>query len=106
MAGLAFYTALLGWTPSRAMPMGEIGDYQIFAHDGTDIGGMMPLMGPPGVPPHWLPYFGVPGVTAAGAALAAAGGTVLHGPSEVPGGAFILQALDPRGVAFAMVGPL
>lgn len=104
-AGLAFYSALLGWQPTTAMPMGEMGNYQLFAHGGTDIGGMMRLMGPPGVPPHWLPYFGVPGAGAAKSAIEAAGGKVLHGPVEVPGGAFIVMAQDPRGAAFAVVGP-
>lgn len=104
-AGLAFYGALLGWMPGTAMPMGEMGNYQLFTHAGTDIGGMMRLMGPPEVPPHWLPYFGVPGVTAAKAAVEASGGKVLHGPVEVPGGAFIVMAQDPRGAGFAVVGP-
>ena len=104
-AGLAFYSALLGWKPTTAMPMGEMGNYQLFAHQGADIGGMMRLMGPPGVPSHWLPYFGVPGVNAAKAAIEAAGGKVHHGPVEVPGGAFIVMAEDPRGAGFAVVGP-
>jgi uncharacterized protein len=32
-------------------------------------------------------------------------GEVLHGPSEVPGGALIVQAKDPQGAMFALVGP-
>lgn len=104
VAGLAFYAALFGWKKSTTMPMGEMGDYQLFARNGADIGGMMRLMGPPGVPPHWLPYFGVPSVGATRTAIEAAGGTVVHGPSEVPGEAFIVMALDPHGAAFAVVG--
>ena len=33
------------------------------------------------------------------------GGKVMHGPHEVPGGAFIVQAVDPQGAMFALVGP-
>jgi predicted enzyme related to lactoylglutathione lyase len=105
VAGLAFYSALLGWSPTTAVPMGEMGTYQLFAHNGTDIGGTMRLMGPPATPPHWLPYFGVASANAAKAAIEAAGGTIHHGPAEVPGGAFIVMAQDPRGTAFAVVGP-
>ena len=103
LAGLAFYAKLFGWTGSRAMPMGEMGDYQIFAHQGQDIGGMMRVQ-LPGVPSHWLPYFGAPSIKAAMAAVTGAGGTVLHGPQEVPGGAFICVGQDPQGVHFALVG--
>jgi hypothetical protein len=105
VAGLAFYSEFLGWTASSAMPMGEMGNYQLFAREGKDIGGMMRLMGPPGVPPHWLPYFGVASAGATKAAIEAAGGSIQHGPAEVPGGAFIVMATDPRGAAFAVVGP-
>lgn len=104
VAGLAFYAALFGWTASTTMPMGEMGDYQLFAHNGQDIGGMMRLMGPPGVPSHWLPYFGVASAAKAKAGIEAAGGAVHHGPAEVPGGGFIVMGADPRGAAFAVVG--
>mgnify|MGYP006155995261 FL=1 len=59
----------------------------------------------PGIPPNWLPYFGAAGIDAAIAQITASGGTILNGPMEVPGGAFIAQALDPQGAAFAVVGP-
>ena len=34
----------------------------------------------------------------------AGGGTILNGPMEVPGGAWIIQASDPQGAMFALVG--
>ena len=37
--------------------------------------------------------------------ITAAGGTVKHGPSEVPGGAWIAVAADPQGASFGLVGP-
>lgn len=103
-AALAFYGALFGWTQSSVMPMGELGDYHIIARQGQDIGGIMRPPAP-GLPPNWLPYFGAAGIEAAIAQITASGGTILNGPMEVPGGAFIAQALDPQGAAFAVVGP-
>ncbi|MDZ7909591.1 MAG: VOC family protein [Gemmobacter sp.] len=103
VAGLAFYAAIFGWTAGEAMPMGEMGNYQIFGRAGQDLGGMMGLPGPD-VPPHWLPYFGVASATAAIAQIEATGGSILHGPQEVPGGAFIAMAQDPQGAHFAVVG--
>lgn len=105
VAGLAFYADLFGWKATTAMPMGEMGDYQLFSHNGADIGGMMRLQGMPGVPSHWTPYFGVDSAKATKTAIEAAGGTVHYGPAEVPGPAFIVIAQDPRGAGFAVVGP-
>lgn len=102
-AGLAFYSGLLGWQKSTPVDMGEMGTYQIFSHDGTDIGGMMGLGNAP--IPCWLPYFGVNGVSPAIDRIHTHGGNVLHGPQEVPGGAFIAIAQDPQGAHFAIVGP-
>ncbi|HRM76099.1 MAG TPA: VOC family protein, partial [Paracoccus sp. (in: a-proteobacteria)] len=95
--------ALFGWTKSMAVEMGEMGLYQVFAWQGADIGGMMGLGNAP--QSCWLPYFGVNGVDAAITRIGDAGGTVLHGPVEVPGPAFIAMARDPQGAHFAVVGP-
>ena len=104
-AAMAFYGKAFGWKPSQSMDMGEMGSYDLFARDGADIGGMMRLQ-PGGAPaPYWLPYFGVNGTEAAMQRVTAAGGKIMHGPQEVPGGAFIAVATDPQGATFAMVGP-
>ncbi|VDS08542.1 27 kDa antigen Cfp30B [Paracoccus haematequi] len=103
-AGFAFYADLFGWSKGEAMDMGEMGTYQLFRHDGADIGGMMGLGGAPR--PCWLAYFGVNGVNPAIARIREGGGTVQHGPHEVPGGAHIAVATDPQGAWFAVVGPL
>lgn len=102
-AGFTFYSGLLGWQKSTPIDMGEMGTYQLFSHDGTDIGGMMGLGNAP--VPCWLPYFGVNGVSPAMDRIKTHGGNVLHGPQEVPGGAFIAIAQDPQGAHFAVVGP-
>lgn len=102
-AGFAFYSKLFGWQKSTAMDMGEMGTYQLFSHGGADIGGMMGL-GPAPVS-YWMPYFGANGIDAAIDRIKAGGGTIQHGPAEVPGGAFIAIATDPQGAWFAVVGP-
>ena len=103
-AGFAFYAALFGWTAGEAIDMGGMGTYRLFRHDGQDIGGMMGLGNAP--QPCWLAYFGVNGVGPAIARIRDAGGSVRHGPQEVPGGAHIAVATDPQGAWFAVVGPL
>lgn len=103
-AGFAFYSGLLGWTLGESMPMGEMGTYQLFRRDGVDIGAVQGLGQAP--VPNWLPYFGVNGsMTATIDAIKAAGGTVHHGPAEVPGPAWIAIAQDPQGAWFGLVGP-
>ncbi|MEJ0100408.1 MAG: hypothetical protein WDO12_12005 [Pseudomonadota bacterium] len=52
----------------------------------------------------WLFYFGVPSIAAAKKAIEAGGGKILHGPVSVPGGEWIINALDPEGAAFGVVG--
>jgi len=98
----AFYAKLFGWTKDAAMDMGPMGTYQIFAINGVGSGGMMKQ--PPQVPgPCWNYYIGVDSVEAAAARVKEKGGQVTMGPQEVPGGAWIVQARDPQGAAFAMI---
>lgn len=102
-AGFEFYSGLLGWQKSTPVDMGEMGTYQLFSHDGGDIGGMMGLGNAP--VPCWLPYFGANGISPTIERIKSHGGNVLHGPQEVPGGAYIAIAQDPQGAHFAIVGP-
>lgn len=103
-AALSFYTTLFGWTAGQAMDMGPMGTYQMVSLPHGDIGGLMPLA-QPGTPPHWLPIFGTDSIAGAMTRIAAQGGTTLHGPMEVPGGAFACYASDPKGAIFGLVGP-
>lgn len=102
-AALDFYGRLFGWKKSKDFDMGEMGLYQLFSHQGADIGGMMGLGQAPS--PCWLPYFGVDGASAAIERIQDGGGKVGGGPTEVPGPAFIAVATDPQGAYFAVVGP-
>jgi uncharacterized protein len=98
----AFYSGLLGWTKAEAMDMGPMGVYQLFARGAEPIGGMMTKQD--AVPhPFWLFYFNVEGTTEAAGRVEAAGGRVLNGPMEVPGGMWILHCIDPQGAMFALV---
>jgi predicted enzyme related to lactoylglutathione lyase len=102
--GFAFYNALFGWTKDQAMDMGEgVGIYQIFAHEGRQIGGMFNK--PADVPAtFWVYYFVVGNIDAAAERVTKGGGRILNGPMEVPGGMFIVQCLDPQGAMFALIG--
>jgi predicted enzyme related to lactoylglutathione lyase len=99
----AFYSGLFGWQKAEAMDIGPMGTYQLFATGGAPVGGMMTVAQAPA--PYWLFYITVADVDAATARLTEGGGTVLYGPTEVPGGSWIVQARDPQGAVFAVTGP-
>lgn len=102
-AAFGFYAGLFGWERSRAIEMGPMGTYQLFAYDGLDRGGMMTTQA--GMRPQWLFYFAVDGIEAAAKRVTSAGGTIMFGPVEVPGGAWTLNCRDPQGAYFALVSP-
>jgi predicted enzyme related to lactoylglutathione lyase len=102
-SAFSFYSGLFGWTKDEAIDIGPMGFYQIFAIDGVQAGGMMTKM-PQTPAPFWLYYFNVEAIDDAKARVEAAGGQVINGPMQVPGGRWIVQCLDPQGAIFAMVG--
>jgi uncharacterized protein len=101
---LAFYRALFAWQVTGTFDMGQMGIYSLIGYDTNPmmIGGIYrkpPVM--PG-PAAWLHYIKVADVDAAAVKVPGLGGTVTHGPSEVPGGDRIVQCRDPQGAAFAL----
>jgi len=102
-ADLAFYNAIFGWEQAGSMDMGDFGPYHFLARAGAPFGAAM-QRGPHVPVPGWTFYFRVTDIDAAAAAIPAQGGTILHGPSLVPGEDWILNALDPLGAPFALVG--
>ena len=100
-AALRFYGQLFGWTKGVGHDMGAMGVYQLVEHGGVAVGGMCNTQGPQ-TPPSWLSYVHVADSGRAVAAVKAAGGRLLHGPVEVPGGSWIALFLDPQGGAFAV----
>ncbi|MDC8786576.1 VOC family protein [Roseateles koreensis] len=99
-----FYAAQFGWTKDAAIDMGPMGIYQLFAIDGVSRGGMMTKM-PEAPQPYWLFYFSVPDIQAAAERVKATGGRLLLGPQQVPGGSWILNAMDPQGALFGLTAP-
>jgi predicted enzyme related to lactoylglutathione lyase len=102
-AAMKFYQDVFGWQPTEAMDMGPMGKYQMFNRPHGMIGGMMNK--PPelaNVPPNWTIYFLVPDINAATERIKKSGGKILNGPMEVPGGDWVVNAMDPQGAAFAL----
>ena len=101
-AALRFYGELFGWRKGPGHDMGTgMGVYQLFEHGGRQVGGMHAVQGP-STPPAWLSYVQVADADRTVAAAKAAGGRLLHGPMEVPGGSRIALFMDPQGGAFAV----
>jgi hypothetical protein len=102
----AFYSDLFGWRKDQAMDIGPLGTYQLFAlsSGGPAIGGMFNK--PASVPAtFWLYYFNVEAIDAAAERVKTNGGSIVNGPMEVPGGAWIIQCMDPQGAMFALTAP-
>jgi len=99
----AFYSGMFGWRKDDVFDMGPMGPYLLFANQDGQVGGMMKK--PDQVArPAWLYYFQVGDIDAAAERVKAAGGQVVNGPMEVPGGDWIIQGVDPQKAMFALVG--
>ena len=76
----------------------------MYGRNGETLGGMYNKSADvPGLP-SWLYYTSVDNVEAAAEKIKNAGGQILNGPMEVPGGSgdMIAQCMDPQGAAFAL----
>jgi predicted enzyme related to lactoylglutathione lyase len=105
-AAKAFYGAQFGWSKDGEMDMGPMGKYEFLKASGgrLALGAVMPKM--PEMPVSmWTFYFRVPDIEAAVATIKANGGAILQEPMEIPGGEFSLNAMDPQGASFGLVGP-
>ena len=109
---LHFYGTRFGWVKDGSMDMGPLGQYQFLRHAGRSdgsvpgqgmVGAVMPLM--PGMErPVWSHYFRVADIDAAVAHIIANGGTIVQEPTEIPGGDFSMNGIDPQGAHFALIG--
>jgi len=99
-----FYSDFFGWNKDGEFDMGPIGVYHLFNTRHGEQGGIMTRM-PQTATAFWLYYFNVEGADAAAERITAGGGRIIHGPQEVPGGQWIVQAHDPQGAMFAVVAP-
>jgi len=100
-AAWTFYSGLFGWQKEIAVDIGDMGTYQTFTINGVHAGGMMNAPGRPA----WRFYITVDDIDAAAKKITDGGATIQMGPHEVPGGAWIVMAVDPQGAAFAVSGP-
>ena len=105
-AAKAFYAATLGWS-FEPMPMESGEAYWIITLGAARIGGIFPLTGPEfaNVPVHWLPYIAVDDIDARVAKIAAAGGSVLRAPFDVPGVGRIGIVRDAEGGTMGWMTP-
>jgi predicted enzyme related to lactoylglutathione lyase len=102
-AAFSFYQRLFGWEATSSMDMGpELGTYQMFGTGGRQQGGIFTRPKQMQGPVAWLSYVRVPDAKKSPDAIKKAGGQVINGPQEVPGGDWIVQGLDPQGVMFAV----
>jgi predicted enzyme related to lactoylglutathione lyase len=98
----AFYEAMFGWEKRAEHDMGPMGIYLLFGVGGLEAGGMFNKTAETPGPPAWLHYVRVDNADAAAERVTAAGGTVINGPMDVPGGDRIAQCVDPQGAMFAV----
>lgn len=100
-----FYRQLFGWEKTSEMDMGGGNMYFMYGMKGKPFGGMHNR--PPNmanVPPNWLCYVFVKDAKASANAITRAGGKIMSGPMDVPGGEIAI-AVDPQGAAFAVHSP-
>jgi uncharacterized protein len=97
-ASAEFYSRLFGW--EIAPFEGSAEPYLSIRNAGANNGGIRPLT-PPGVPPHWLVYFGVQDIDTALAKVGSLGGTTLVGPIDIQM-AKIAVIQDPQGAVLAL----
>lgn len=102
-AAWRFYGDLFGWVKDGDLDMGPMGKYEFIRH-GFMLGAIMPRM--PQMPVSaWTFYFRVADIDAAHEYARANGATVLMEPTEIPGGEYSLNIMDPQGAAVGLVGP-
>ena len=98
-----FYAEMFGWSQGDAVDMGSMGTYQLFKIGGIALGAM--FNSPAALTQRfWLYYFNVGDIDAASDRITAGGGKIMLPPQQVPGGGWIVQAQDPGGAAFALLG--
>jgi predicted enzyme related to lactoylglutathione lyase len=103
---LDFYTGVLGWK-AVTYPM-EGGDYTILEKDGHAIAGVVGnnTPGMENVPPHWATYITVDDVDARLTKCVELGGSLVHGPMDVPTVGRMVLVKDPFGATFWLFKPL
>lgn len=108
-AALNFYKAVVGWTSEvhpNSTPDGM--RYDVLSAAGRGIGGVFELtdeMCSSGARPGWVGYIGVADTDAKAKEAAAAGGTILMGPGDIPDVGRFAMLADPAGAPFYLLTP-
>jgi uncharacterized protein len=103
----SFYQTLFGWRKTDENDMVDMGQYEILSasENRFTIGAVYPKVEEDEVS-HWLFYFRVANLTAAIEALHTQGGHLRADPVAVPDrDDWTVQACDPDGAWFGMIGP-
>lgn len=101
-AAESFYKHVVGWSATDAgFPDWR---YTILKADGAPVGGLMkmPAKAPPDAKPGWIGYVGVDDVDSYAARIREAGGSLCHGPADIPGVGRFAVVADPEGAVFAL----
>jgi hypothetical protein len=96
-----FYESVLGVGISEMRVGTE--PYGLFDVGETSVAGA--YRSDSGEPAHWLVYFNVPDLDAAGARATELGGTLRTEPMSAPGVGRWVEIVDPQGAAFALLEP-
>ena len=102
-ASKKFYPRFTGW---GTQPFDN--DYTLWTFGGRPIGGIFRLtdeMRQQGIPPNWLPYVESNDVDATAKKAESLGGSVRHGPVDIPGGGRYVVLQDPQGAVFGALKP-
>jgi predicted enzyme related to lactoylglutathione lyase len=102
-AAFAFYQALFGWQKVGEHDMGAMGMYFMYGLNGQPFGGMFTIMPGMPMPPAWCCYAQVADARKTAKVAVKAGGKLINGPMQVPGGSWIAQLIDPQGGMHAVV---
>jgi predicted enzyme related to lactoylglutathione lyase len=97
-AALDFYGAVFGWEKLDEHDLGDLGKYVLFGRNGNQLGGIMTKLAEMPGGPAWLGYVRVKDVQQTAKKVKSAGGQVINGPMQVPGGDWIVQFVDAHGV--------
>lgn len=92
-----YYRALFGWEPASAGP-----DYWVVPPQEGGIGGGL-MTTPPGVPPYLTIYVATDDLEATMARAVELGGSVLLGPTPIPGVGSFAMVRDPDGNAVSLL---
>jgi uncharacterized protein len=104
-AATRFYGELIGWEAEPGPNPEQTGGYGFFTYKGKPVAGYGGIMGE-GQPPAWSSYVYVADADATAKKVADAGGKVVAGPFDIPGGSGRMAVCqDPEGAVFSIFQP-